>query len=226
MQHKPIRVLLTLVAVLAMSALATAAAQAAAPEFKPATKQAFSGTGGALALQNNVDEEKLTCTASANKGEITGATTIGVTVLTFTGCKWTAGTESCSVKSTGAKEGEIVTNALAGELGTVKAAEATSGVGLLLKPASGQDWTPLIEGKCFSSRYIEGSVAAEVTPIKTSGKTLKLVFATAEVGVQKIHTITLNPDEAAKPKLGYPLEELSFANTSTLEFKSNALEVT
>jgi hypothetical protein len=51
MQLKARGVLLALVAVFAMSAVAASAASAAGPEFKPATKQAFTGSTGILTLQ-------------------------------------------------------------------------------------------------------------------------------------------------------------------------------
>jgi hypothetical protein len=224
MQRKSIRVLLTVMAVFAMTAVAASAAFAAEPEFKPGTKQAFTGTTGPLVIASAALSE--TCSKGSSAGEITSASTASA-VLTFTGCEVKAATSSCSLTSVGAiNKGEIVTKALNGELGTTT--EATSGVGLLLEPASGEELTK-IEAPCMSPAKwtIEGSVAAEVTPLKTSAKTLKLVFAPAKTGgASKIREITVK-GKKEKPELdGFDGATISWATTESLEFKSNALEVT
>ncbi len=51
MQFRSRRTFLALVAILAMSAVTASAASAAAPEFKPSTKQAFTGSTGTIALE-------------------------------------------------------------------------------------------------------------------------------------------------------------------------------
>jgi hypothetical protein len=226
MRHKRTGVLLALLAVLAMSAVVTSAASAAAPEFKPATKQAFTGTSGALTIQNALGST-VTCSKQVSTGEITSATTVGGVVLTLTGCE-SPEQGGCKFNSEGAKNlGEIVTNALKGVLGTVKTSEAASGVGLLLEPASGSVWAK-IEGTCITDWTLKGNLAAEVTPIKTLSKTGKLVFAGKD-GSQAIRDIVVN-GKTEKPGLlllgGPEWDSISWGTTETLTFKSNALEVT
>jgi hypothetical protein len=217
---------LALVAAFAISAVTASAASAAAPEFKPSTKQAFSGTVGVLTMETSVGTQ-FTCKKGSSSGEVTGASTVAAVVLTLSECS-TKEEEGapCYLKSAGAKnKGEIVTTALVGELGEVASLEATTGVGLLLKPASGERWA-VIEASCLPPSALEGDIAAEVTPIKTSAKTLKLVFLGTS-GSQKITTITVK-GIAKRPELAFMsgLEKLSWETTDELEFKSNVLEVT
>ncbi len=221
MQCKARGVFLTLVAVVAMSAVMASAAFAAEPEFKPGTKQAFTGTSGVLTMESSA--AKVTCSKSTSSGEITGASTVGAVVLTLAECKIEQGGNSTPLTSVGARhQGEIVTNALDGELGEVATSEATTGVGLVLKPASGKDWA-IVEGPITSA--LEGSVAAEVTPVKTSAKTLKLVFA-GSAGKSHIKRVDVKGVDK-EPKLTF-MENgpWSWNTTDAFEFKSNALEVT
>jgi phosphoheptose isomerase len=72
----------------------------------------------------------------------------------------------------------------------VKAVEAISGVGLLIKPEAGTElWT--LEGKCVQTEAISGDIAGEVTPVGTSGNDGKIIFTATSAGVQKIKTINL-----------------------------------
>jgi hypothetical protein len=105
-------VLLGLMAVLAISAVAEATASAA-PEFKPSTKQSFTGTqlGKGFLEVNTI--EKIECTGGSSPGEIISATLVGKVLVKFTGCKSLLGTCTTS----GASSGEIRTVTLKGELG-------------------------------------------------------------------------------------------------------------
>ena len=161
MQFRSRRTFLALVAILAMSAVTASAASAAAPEFKPSTKQAFTGSMGTITLER-ASYSPTICTKGASTGEITGASTVGALVLTLTGCESKEG-PGCKFKSVGAKNsGEIITTALVGELGEVNTTEATSGVGLLLRPASGTEWAK-IEAPCILPEWesMKGTLAAE-----------------------------------------------------------------
>jgi len=213
-----------LMAVFAMSAVAASVASAAAPEFKPSTKQAFTGASETFSMYNDVGEG-FTCSKVTSTGEITGATTVGSLVLTFTGCEgMKGGGTTCKVKSVGANAGEIITKPLKGELGEVATSEATSGVGLLIEPASGEALTTIAKGECYNEGSIEGRIAAEVTPIKTLAKTGKLVFVGSS-GSQKIKAITVKGVKE-KPSLSFHSSIYSWGMTDTLEFMGNALEVT
>jgi hypothetical protein len=193
------------------------------PEFKPSTKQAVSGSTGVLTLQTSTTKT-LTCAKGTSVGEITGARTVGAVVLTFTGCEIKEGS-GCKVKSAGAKtSGEIVTKTLAGELGETE--QATSGVGLVLSPTSGEEWTQ-IEGECVGpfAGILEGSLGAEVTPVNKLTKTATLAFVGSD-GEQKIHQIKLKGSEIVNPKLKTASgTTISWDATETLTFKGNEVEI-
>lgn len=210
------------VAVFALSAVVASAASAA-PEFKPSTKQAFTGTSGALTIETS-STEPVTCSKVTSAGEITGASTVGSLVLTLTGCETKEGGD-CSLTGEGLKtKGEIVTNALVGTLGEVKTTEATSGVGLLLEPASGTVWAK-IQAPCFlGTEKLEGKLAVEVTPIKTLAKTGKLVSMGKE-GNEKIKDIVVKGVKRT-PNLELGLLKISWEATETLTFNGNEVEIT
>jgi hypothetical protein len=153
-------------AVLAMGLMAVSAAYASPPEFLPGTPQTFksdSGTGK-LEISSGV---KVECLTDLDTGEVTGPTTVGNVVVTFHNCHGVNKSAVCSVKSTGGPNTSlIITNTLDGVLGSVKPAEAASGVGLLLLPTVGTEFVAL-EGTCLpvSPSPTDGTVAGEVTPI-------------------------------------------------------------
>jgi hypothetical protein len=180
---KRIRIVgLTLVAVLALSAIAASAAMAAAPEFSK-TKVKFTTTGTEAVLGGGAT---ITCKKVAGSGEITSTTALSATV-TFEGCKG---------EVLGGKCPETIKSELVGTLGTVAAAEATSEVGLLFKAKSGA----FSEFKCGSLTIkVEGTIAGEVTPTKKLSKTGDLVFA-LNGSSQKIKKITVAGKEE-KPSL-------------------------
>jgi hypothetical protein len=81
-------------------------------EWEPgAVKAKFTGVGGVGTLET-VSLAKVTCKTEASHGEYTSPKTVGNVDVTFTKCE--SGGFKCS--STGAAEGEIVTNPLAGTL--------------------------------------------------------------------------------------------------------------
>jgi hypothetical protein len=131
--------------------------------------------------------ETLSCTEGAGAGEVSGLQTFNAISITFKGCKGKSSSGTCTAKSAGAKEGEVVTHTLKGELGTVKASEASSGIGLLLEPTAGSSFTT-IQGECLTEAVVTGSIAAEVTPVNTASSTGKLVFVGGG-GSQSIKTV-------------------------------------
>jgi len=125
-------------------------------------------------------KEKLYCTGQSGTGEYSGASTVAGVILTLTGCYKGASTDHC--QSTNA-EGEIVTNALGGQLGVVKReAEASKDkLGLQLKAASGE---AIAEFKCASTPVkLRGSVIVEVKA-NSMLSTVIVTFAQSK-GVQK-----------------------------------------
>jgi hypothetical protein len=213
MQRKSRGVLLALVAVFAMSAVTAAAASATTPEFKPVpTKKKFTATGGAMSMEFYGIGLKYECTKSTATGEVTGAHTLGNIVTTFTGCK----SEGAAIHSKGAKEGEIVTAALGGELGTVKKSGTT---GFLVGgKCCTTKWADILSSSGGNYGTIYGSVAAEVSGLKSS-KTHKLYFTSS------ITEITLDSGIVAEPELETDVAAGTFDTTDELTFEE-ALEVT
>ena len=134
---------LALVAVFAMSAVASATASAANPEL---VKEGKAGTalvknivtsknktGSAISLVT-VSGTKITCTAFTGKST---ASTVKKTVkatVKFTGCENTGTKVKCKGGPGAVNAGEINTNELEGELGYISSAEKT--VGIELWPSS------------------------------------------------------------------------------------------
>jgi hypothetical protein len=147
-------------------------------------------TKTSLALLETASTSPVDCASSVSTGEVTGAKSVGSLVVIFSGCHSNEGA-GCSVKGGGGGTGNIITNTLDGELGTVSAKEAASEVGLLLLPTSGKTFVTL-EGSCLisSPSAVEGSVAGEVTPLYEESKTGKLIF-TGTKGKQDIKDINI-----------------------------------
>ncbi len=206
--------------------LLTTANERIRPEFESSAKQKFTSKSATIKLATT--SESVTCSAATNAGEISGATTVGKLVITFTGCKAKKGEEACTVKSVGgsAKEGELVTKTLKGELGEVEEAEAADEVGLLLEPETTKKILTLASAKCVAETSLEGTMAGEVTPLATSTKTDKLVLAVS-TGKQKIKSITVksgSTTKAVKPELVLAATEATAESTDELGFEK-AVEV-
>jgi hypothetical protein len=223
MQRKSRGVLLALVAVFAMSAVTAAAASATTPEFKPVpAKKKFTATGGAMSAEFYGVQLHYECTKSATTGEVTGSHTLGNIVMTFTGCKVdeASGVLGGPIHTKGAKEGEVVTAALGGELGTVTKSGATAlnvgerGVG------KDEKWASILSSEGGNYGAIYGSVAAEVAPIGKKQTTLKLYFPTTV-----ITEITLDSGIVEKPELETDVDGGVFSTTDELKFEE-AVEVT
>jgi hypothetical protein len=205
---KRIRIMgLCLVAVFAMSVVASSVASAAAPVFytkaspgEVAPTVPFTGTLGAAFLEGK-SGTKITCTAGTATGEVTGATTTKNNVTTFTGCE-TSGFKCES----GATEGVIVTNVLEGTLGNVTATTA----GVRLFPEATGRGTELAAFSCAGGAVpvkVKGSVIGSLSG--SSGKTVaegkfgtsqKLSFAETK-GVQKYNKFLVGQGEAGEEQL-------------------------
>jgi hypothetical protein len=192
-------VLLAIVAMFAISAVATASASAL-PEFKPVpTKKKFTASAEKVILETPGFEQIVECTKSSITGEVTGARTVGNAIVTLTGCSaYDRGTK-CAFNSKGAKSGEIVTKPLKGELGTVAKAQAFSGVGLQFGSETSEWYTQ--EGACVEKAVVEGDVAAEIGAPGNKSVTHELAFDLNEKDQQKIKEITLDSGTLEEPEL-------------------------
>lgn len=154
------KILVCLIAVFAISAIASASASAALPELvnnkgKALVKKQDTSTDGAATLET-VGGSKVTCKASSDTSEITGLKTDTVTV-TFTGCE--AFEETC--QSAGQAAGTIKTNLLASKLAYIN---GKTEVGVVLKPKEAGGL--FVEFECSGIKIkVKGSVIGVITPI-------------------------------------------------------------
>jgi len=157
-------VLAALVAVFAMSALASASASAALPEFVPTYKGGNKLTGSNGKVGFNLEQfGDVECSANSATGSISGPKEISNLVIKFSGC----GGEGRSALLCGEK---WETKPLTGTLGFLS--KANKEVGLLLKSATG----PVAECQTTYKQKILGSVIGSI--IQLHAKTFRLTFET------------------------------------------------
>jgi hypothetical protein len=136
-------------AMVAVSTVAVASASATLTGFvyKGMTPPTFTMSSGVGHMYTPKEDVTITCTKdSVTKGKITGALTVEVESVTFTGCEATdtekSPAKTCHVNSPGAKNvGEVVTNAINGKLGYIE--EFAKEVGLLLEPKTGTEFVTI-----------------------------------------------------------------------------------
>jgi hypothetical protein len=155
-----------IIAVVALSAVASATASAALPEFTPgAAKTTFTGTSGAGTLQ--AAGGTIECESDTVKGELTGTTKkTGTATITFKGC---AAFTIFGAKSLDAKNaGEIITNV---NLELCYINKAKKEVGILTEVAK----TVHVE---VAGKLIEilGDAVGAITPVNTSTTKFKIVY--------------------------------------------------
>ena len=174
------------------------------------TKFSWQGVGGA----------ELTCTAEKSSGQYTGPKTVGNVVVTLNGCLF-AGSKCTTA---GAREGEIITKSLAGELGIIKT--STEGplhnqIGLDLKPATGE---AMAEFSCggVAGKW-RGSVIVPVTTNKTVAS-MSLKYA-ATGGKQKPESFEGMPKDVIESSLGASAFEQSGWVLTTLLTNAEKMEV-
>ncbi len=158
---------------------------------------------GSVTLESAVSTSKVTCAEETSTGAYTGPTTVGGVVLRLTGCKLS--TENCS--SMGAAPGEIVTNALEGELGVVElgATSSTNAIGLDLYPVGKMG--PLMGFSCgIMTVSVRGSVIAPVSADKMS--LTQALKAKASKGKQTPESFVGGPKDILEESVnGAPFEQ-------------------
>jgi hypothetical protein len=155
-----------IIAVVALSAIASATASAALPEFLPGNAgEKFTGTSPSGTLEINA-LEKITCSSDAVAGENVGTTKKEASAtVTFKGC---SAFGIAGAKSLGEAEGTIVAKVKL-KLCYINAAKKE--VGVLTKVAS-----PVhieVGGKLV---VVEGDQVGKITPVNTKTKTYKLSY--------------------------------------------------
>jgi hypothetical protein len=168
---------LGLMAILALSAVASATASATLPEFSPASGVTLKGKAVGNAILETKSGTKVKCTGGSSGGEVTAEKTVSKVKIIFTGCE----SSGFKCKTPGAASGELVTEELTGTLGYIS--KAGKEVGILFKPTSG---TKFIEFECVGGivkTQVTGSVICPIKPVNT--KTTKFTLLCKQTkGVQ------------------------------------------
>jgi hypothetical protein len=208
---------LGLLAALAIGGPLAASASAALPEFSGPFPKGFTSKSGAVTVET-VGGIKLTCTASADKGKITGPK-VGTVVVKLSGC--VALRYKCT--SHGAAEGEIVTNTLETNLGYISGPSKRVGVDLIPAARGG----PFTEFTCHGlTIVVRGSVIGQVTPINKTVKALtkfNLAFKQS-MGKQKPTSFEGGPTDVLSGSIGETSQEAGLSLSDSIVF-SEAVEI-
>jgi len=183
------------------------------PEFKPfPTERKFTGTGGE-SFWTYEGGGSARCSKSTMSGEITGATKIGDVIVKFTGCTWKASSGAeCALHSPGAGTEEVVTNALAGELGTIVGGIENHNVALVLTATEKNDLTTL-ESLCGNGA-LEGSLAGrlEMSPRKSTTSSLDFPYPA-------FNEVKMDSSTVVKPKLSWIGASMTLESQDKLKFE-------
>jgi hypothetical protein len=170
-------------------------------EAEPGPKAGFSGIGEEPALET-VGGHKITCSAATEEGTYTGGKTES-TKLVLIGCETkTSGGASVGCRSNPAKEGEIESNELEGELGFITF-QGKKAVALDLKPKTGSTVATYTCGTppTLIAGTVEGSVLGRVTPINGAVEEIKVSYKTVGVGKQQIEAFEGGAKDVLTTKL-------------------------
>jgi len=187
---------LVLVAVAAMSfaVVSSASAFSSNPLFSPANNQTVRSVGEGNAVLKAAGNT-ITCTSHQTiSGNVSTALLIGNVVIHYLGCTITEATKTgltgCPANSAGQTGGLILTKTLHGILGLLLPQNVT---GILFLPVANKEFVNLPktekEGKeCTPETTVEGTVAAEVSPVGSKQTTGKLVTeAVAKQAIDLTH---------------------------------------
>jgi hypothetical protein len=211
---------LVLVAVFAMSAIATASASASLPELvnregREVVKKKFTGKATGSSTFETKSGEAVKCTGGTTKGEVTGVKTQTVENK-FTSCSAAAGLLKCKTK--GAASGEIALK-LNAKIVYISESAKTVGVDLVLPETITIECTGLlsetlhVKGSTICSTTTALSKKATITCRQTKGKQ---EFTEYEEAGRKIKDITETEGSGAKK---FAFEESGLSSTNELEFE-------
>lgn len=209
-----------LVTALAVCGGGAPAASASQPEFQPPGNQLVDFTSGVSRIERGGRAAVCQLDTGSAVVDTSGMADIR---FNYTRCRLVVGGKECPVHSVGAATEEIATNTLKGELGTVAASEATSGVGILLSPESGTTIATLAATECEAESKVTGNLAGEVSPIHKKELTGTLAFKVSSEK-QIIKKITVL-GKAEEPSLKWGGEAAALESTESLHF-AKELEVT
>jgi hypothetical protein len=210
---------LALLAVCAITAVATATASAALPEFSKTGATVTGEAVGGTTFETK-GGTKVACTGgSTSTGKIASEKTITGMKIAFTGCKSSG--FACTTEK--AKEGELITNAVVGKLGYINSAKKE--VGLLIAPEKegGNFFTFNCVGSLIKVVFT-GSVICPITPINTLTKEKKWVCKQTK-GVQSVTKFEGGPEDFHKIAInGGAAEQAALEGTFIIK-TSVALEI-
>jgi hypothetical protein len=180
----------------------------------PGAKAKFTTSGGKVTLQG-VGGATVQCKKSTGSGQYTGAKSLTAT-LAFTGCALTSSKAAC--QSSGAGAGEIVTSALAGQLGFI---EDQSGPSDELLVSVGVDLShspSLIAAECAGlseAVTVTGSVIGSIGKLGTM-VTANTLTATQATGKQSPEAFEEQPKDTLSATLGSGAEQAGLASKVTI----------
>jgi hypothetical protein len=154
---------------------------------EPSAKPGFTAVGELISLETT-GKRKIACAGATQEGKYTGAKTESTT-LTLIGCDAKVGAESLGCRSNPAKEGEIESSQLTGELGFITV-QGKKAVALDLKASSGPIFSFTCgkpPGKTFAET-VEGSVIGRATPINGMVEEFKVAYTQSAHGKQGIQS--------------------------------------
>jgi hypothetical protein len=199
---------------------------------EPSAKPKFSDVGEAISLETT-GKRKVTCAGSTQEGSYTGPKT-EKTVLTLIGCDTKIGAESVGCRSNPAKEGELESSELAGEIGFVTIM-GKKAVALDLKPASAAGGAIFTftcghpGGPPAVAETVEGSVLGRVTPINGMAEELKVTYTQTGPGKQSIQSFEGGPTDTLSTKLVSgiepPITEETSLKMKTVQTNEEKVEV-
>jgi hypothetical protein len=169
-------------------------------EAEPGPKAGFTGIGEEPVVET-VGGHRITCSAATEEGKYTGGKTESTT-LTLIGCSTKSGGKEVGCHSNPAKEGEIESSELEGELGFITF-QGRKAVALDLKPKSGSSFATYACGTppTLITGAIEGSVLGRVTPINGGVEEIKVSYKMVAAGKQQIESFEGGANDVLKTKL-------------------------
>ena len=166
---------LALVAVFALSAIASSAASAELPEFKAPFPKKFTQTGEGWVIVRNLEGYILICRNSKDEGEITGAMR-GSMTMRFNTCEGVGDTEC---QTAGANMGEIVTSALDMQVGYINKTKKEVGVAFTGTGGTGKELFAEVtcnDGGSPIPLLMKYGPIGLITPVNTATDAFKISF--------------------------------------------------